>query len=128
MKCRRALLKALCLVSLAIALGACSSSGGGSPTVHGSVYIGFGYYDPWYWRHYWYRPPYWYPPGYRPPIYVPPRPEHPIARPPIVPPESRPNRPASTDMSRPHATRATPAITSIVVALTGRAPRSLSNG
>lgn len=45
----------------AITLGGCESSGSGSSNVrvHASIYYGYGYYNPWYWRHYWYRPPYW---------------------------------------------------------------------
>lgn len=45
-------------------LGGCESSGSGSSNIHfyGSIYAGYGYYNPWYWHHYWYRPPYWGPP------------------------------------------------------------------
>ncbi len=69
------------LLSL-LMLGSCTNSGGGGDTaVSFHVYSGFGYYQPWYWRHYWYRPPYWRPPGYVPPAYRPPRPHRPIATP-----------------------------------------------
>jgi len=65
----RALLAGLAL--LVAVLSGCAGSGGGTD-VHGSVYMGVGYYDPWYWG-----PP---PPAYYPPPVVGPPP--PGGRPP----------------------------------------------
>jgi hypothetical protein len=37
------------LACAAIVTGGCASNGSGSGTVHGSVYVGTGYYDSWGW-------------------------------------------------------------------------------
>jgi len=84
-QCASAILALACVITL---FSGCAGSGSGQ--VGGSVYVGVGYYDPWYWGP-GYVPP---PGGVGPP---PPRPEHPIERPPkpthpIAPP-SRPSPP-----------------------------------
>jgi hypothetical protein len=90
------LASALCVAAL---LAGCAN-GGGSSQVHGSVYMGVGYYDPWYWGGCCYDdddvvigPP---DGGERPPPDWAdrPRPEHPIATPPAA--TARPLPAAST--------------------------------
>lgn len=80
---------------LLVAATGCQSSGGGS--VHGSVYYGVGFYDPWYYGSSYYPPTVVVPPPDRPGNR--PRPEHPIARPspaprpmPSIPSMPRPSR------------------------------------
>lgn len=67
------------LVMLAVGLfGGCESSGGGS--VSGSVYYGTGFYDPWYYGHYYDDPDIIVTPPDRPDRPdAPLRPSHPIA-------------------------------------------------
>ena len=76
--------RAAILVACLLIAG-CAGSGG-SGHVHGSVYMGAGYYDPWYWDRI-DDPIYIGPPPARPDrpdrpgVERPPRPAHPIARP-----------------------------------------------
>jgi hypothetical protein len=93
-------LAAVGLVLLGTLTG-CESDNSGSMHVHGGMYYGMGYYDPWY-----------YGGGYYPPdvIVTPPpenpgdspRPEHPIVKP--SPPTARPTpRPSIPSRPRPRA-------------------------
>lgn len=79
---------ALALAGIVAVIGGCASPGPGGADVHGSVYVGAGYYDPWYWG-----------PGYVPPPAVigppPGRPDRPVERPP------QPTHPIATPPSRP---------------------------
>jgi hypothetical protein len=69
------------LAAIVVLSAACASSGGGS--VSGSVYVGAGYYDPWYWDAHPVPPPGAIGPPDRP--VAPPHPSHPIAHPPSRP-------------------------------------------
>ena len=87
--CRLELAGLLCAVAF---LGGCAN-GGGSSQVHGSVYMGVGYSDPWYWGPCCNDVVVIGPPdGSRPPngSGSRPRPEHPIAKPPPSTPVARP--------------------------------------
>jgi hypothetical protein len=77
---------ALVLTCAVVLINGCASSGGAD--VHGSIYMGVGYSDPWYWG-----PGYVPPPAYigPPPAHRPPRPAHPIAPPPRPPAAPRPS-------------------------------------
>ena len=77
---------ALMLGICATLVGACAGTGGGK--VSGTVYVGAGYYDPWYWGPGYIPPPGAIGPPPRP-VRPPPRPTHPIARPPSRPPAMR---------------------------------------
>ena len=85
------------LLMLWLLLAGCADTGGGH--VHGSVYMGTGYYDPWYWG-----PGYVPPPGYiGPPPQRPDRPDRPDHRPPKpTPPIAKPP-PRPMPMPRPAA-------------------------
>ena len=91
--CRRRNVLALALGCVVAVIAGCASTG--EVEVGGSVYMGVGYYDPWYWGPGYYVPP---PSTVGPPpsgpVERPPRPTHPIATPP-------PSRP--TPMPRPAA-------------------------
>jgi len=78
---KRILALAACVlmtVLAGISFSGCESAGGGD--VHGSMYYGAGFYDPWYYGHYYDDPDLIVtPPPSRPE--PPARPTHPIARP-----------------------------------------------
>jgi len=113
-------------------LTACQSDGGGggSSSVHGSVYYGVGFYDPWYYGGYPYPPDIVVTPpeGGRPPGEGGARPEQPIAKPPerpVAEPRATPSeqsrsskysgsgeRPSASTRSIP-ASRPTPSIPSM---------------
>jgi hypothetical protein len=90
------LLRQVALISVVV-LSGCASNGSGE--VHGSVYMGVGYYDTWGWGAccYYGSPPVVVgPPPAHPPGAGAPRPENPIAS----PPPSRPAAPAPRPAAR----------------------------